>query len=142
MVSRSPPRYASIGRGCRRRMAGRMMSAYIVPTIVGNGKNLSRRRRYLDGGGIRNDFCTGTKVCVCVWVFVCAYSCACVCVWSAILTTLTAGARLLYIARAFPLSQTGHPAVGTGDLTSWSGIVERRGIEHRSSIVWIRRAKS
>lgn len=54
-------------------VAGRMMSAYIEPTIVGNGKNLSRRRRYLDGGGIRNDSYTGTKVCVC--------SCGCVCIF-------------------------------------------------------------
>jgi len=68
----------------------------------------------------------------------CASVCACVCVWSAILTTLTAGARLLYRARAFPLSQTGHPAAGTaGDLTRsgrreryrGASIVDRRSCE-------------
>jgi hypothetical protein len=69
---------------------------------VGNGKNLSRRR-YLDGGGIRKRLLHRDEgVCVCVCV--CIYACACVCVWSAILTTLTAGARLLYRASLSPLA--------------------------------------
>lgn len=67
---------------------------YTGPTIVGNGKNPSRRR-YLDGGSIIETIAASGRRCVC----------ACVCVWSVILTTLTAGARLqLYGARLSSLA--------------------------------------
>jgi len=114
-------------------VAGRMMSAYIEPTIVGNGKNLSRRRRYLDGGGIRNDSYTGTKVCVC--------SCGCVCIFVYVCLRVERDSHDVDRGRTSVIHRESLSPLANGSSRGgdWGpdvvGDCGKGGIEHRSSIV-------